>query len=78
MKKNMINQLDELGNFHGPWEHICRGRLTSRGKYKNGYRQGIWEFYDSYGHIRLRGEFKNGNKYGLCYSVQYDKSKTDG
>ena len=45
------------------------GQLQSKGKYKNGYREGKWKYYYSDGKLKEKGNYKQWKKEGTwkCY-----------
>ena len=72
----MINQLDEDGLRHGPWEYYhdnIRSIILCKGNYKNGRRHGLWEYHFSNGVVSYKGEHKSGRDCGLWYEQKYAK-----
>ncbi|MDA8528605.1 toxin-antitoxin system YwqK family antitoxin [Opitutaceae bacterium] len=51
-------------------EYYDNGQLKSKGSYKNGIEDGLWECYWVNGRLWQKGSFKNGKQDGLW--VQYD------
>ncbi|MGB9697739.1 MAG: toxin-antitoxin system YwqK family antitoxin, partial [Ignavibacteria bacterium] len=50
----------------GSWEYYCydNGNLYSKGNYKNGVKEGSWEYYYNNGNLQSKGNFKNGKQEG--------------
>ena len=63
-----MNQRNEHGKMHGPWEEFYQtGELSSRGYYLNGESHGPWEHFYKNGHLYSRGSYKHGVKIGLWH-----------
>ena len=74
MKTDMnINQRDEQGRPHGPWEvYWSDGQLWRKGEYKHGRNYGLWEYYYENVQPWAKGELKNEKQIGLWYEEKYD------
>lgn len=44
----------------------------AEGTYINKQKEGLWLFYDGYGHVISKDYFKNGQKHGICKSYYQD------
>jgi hypothetical protein len=42
------------GALHGPWLTAENGRLEIRGQYRNGERDGVWEWYNDDGAVEKK------------------------
>lgn len=42
------------GELHGPWLTAENGRLEIRGQYRNGERDGVWEWYNDDGAVEKK------------------------
>ena len=51
--------------FTGEFIGQKNGKLTDKGRYKNGKRDGLWISYHENGQIADQGEFKNGEPHGF-------------
>jgi len=60
-----INQYTHDGKKIGIWEEYYNGQLMSKGLYKNGNRDGIWELYHDNGQLESKGLFKDDLKEGI-------------
>jgi antitoxin component YwqK of YwqJK toxin-antitoxin module len=66
-----INQYDSDGNKQGFWDQpynftINEKKLTSKGNYTNGKKDGIWIISYPNGNIYLTSKFKDGKRqYGI-------------
>ena len=55
------------GSFvaHGPYaEYHPNGKMAAKGQYTDGFKTGVWTFYDETGSERGTTEFKEGNYHG--------------
>jgi hypothetical protein len=60
-----INQYDMDGRKQGYWEDYYKnGDLLSKGSFKNGKRDGYWEWYDD-GKLNYNGSYKDGEWDGI-------------
>lgn len=70
----MINQLDENGLKHGPWEFYSLDKnLMLRANYNRGALHGPYTIYRSDGSIKSECTYKNGKLNGLFYSYQHEE-----
>lgn len=70
----MINQRDENGIRHGPWEdYYNNGQLWLNGEYNHGKNQGLWELYYTDGETMGKGGYKNHKERGLWYQSRHTK-----
>jgi antitoxin component YwqK of YwqJK toxin-antitoxin module len=60
-----INQFTHNGKKTGIWEsYHNNGQLWSKGSYKNGKKEGYWEYYDN-GQLISKGLYKDGLRDGI-------------
>lgn len=52
--------------------YFPNGEKLAEGTYINKQKDGLWLFYDGYGHVISRDVFKNGYKHGICKSYFQD------
>jgi antitoxin component YwqK of YwqJK toxin-antitoxin module len=52
------------GKEHGPWVTYYKGKLSSKGTYKNGVKVGLLTVYHEDGKLFYKGTLKDGKKNG--------------
>ena len=62
-----INQYDPEGRKTGYWEEYWDGstKLYSKGKYKKGNQEGMWEYYENNGDLWIKGNYIDGEADGI-------------
>jgi antitoxin component YwqK of YwqJK toxin-antitoxin module len=72
-----INQYDPEGRKTGYWEEYWDGstKLYSKGKYKKGNQEGMWEYYENNGDLWIKGNFKNNKEDGVWEDYVNNKLK---
>lgn len=61
-----MNQLNNKGEKHGPWEeYYNNGKLSHRGTYLNGAKVGEWVFYWVNGNLQWLGSYKMNQLIGF-------------
>lgn len=61
----VVNQLNQAGQKHGPWEIYQDSVLISRGSYLNGLPEGLWTSWYENGQMKEEGHYKEGLKTGM-------------
>ena len=65
-------------------DYYSNGQLSHKVNWKNGKKEGIWEWYDDNGQLLLEGNFKNNMEEGLWKSyhdnghLKYKQNLKDG
>ena len=61
-----MNEYNENGEKHGPWEYYYKGKLWYKENYINGKMHGLCEdYYWGNGQLSLKFNVINGKRYGL-------------
>ena len=68
-----MNEYNENGEKHGPWEYYSNGNLWYKENYINGKKHGICEDYYYKGQLSLKFNVINGKRYGLSEYYSYGK-----
>ena len=60
-----VNQFNQAGLKHGPWEIYQDSVLISKGSYLNGLPEGLWTSWYKNGQMKEEGHYKEGLKTGM-------------
>lgn len=60
-----LNQVNQTGERHGPWEFYKDSALISKGSYVDGVPDGLWTSWYTNGQMKEEGHYKEGVKSGM-------------